>query len=1389
MNFTCHTTKKGTKVSNPLNTPRSLLHPRGVVGPARVRAFTGTGLPKTTRGTRAPARALVLLCALLGVLAFSAVPASAARGHVPQSSFGQEGSGAGELKEPMGLAVNESTGQATSGDVYVADYGNNRVQWFSFDAGTKKYEVAGQITAADGSGTGTLTVGSPTIEAVAVTLGSGVFVVGQSVSGAGVSGEAKIPVGAKITGVNLVAGTIEISSPVEGKAGAVESMVGLTAEQPLVKPQAIAVDNDPASPSFGDVYVTSGDVVGVGSGAYPEHVVDKFSPAGVFVGQIATTPELSVRPEPLERSFWAIEGLAVDQAGGLWFYEENEFDRHTGVDHFTSAEPNEWMGFQTIHAVEYGFVHGLARDSKGDLYLRDYEHAGEVAEYAANGELLNREVGGDPSSGVVYEGVAAETSTNDVYVDEASTIARFGPVASGNAPEVERFGSGVLPSAGCENERSCRGGLAVDSATGQVFAADFAGVVHVFALEEPAAPLVTNGSLTNVTDSSATLNAEVNPRSLTTEHDDTEWFVEYGPCASPSSCASSPYTEKTPVEAIAPDFEEHAVSALAQGLSADTPYHFRVVASNERGPAYGTEVQFSTRATGPFGLPDNRTWEMVSPPQKEGALIEPIEGAGDFGNGVIQAAASGDAMTYLTNEPTESGPQGYSNFVQVLSTRGAGGWSSSDLTLPHTAATGLSAGVGEEYRFFSEDLSHAVVQPFGAFVRSVSEEASEQTALLRTNYRAGEPGEPCTPASMSCFRPLVTDKEGYANDTTKPFQPFGEACTATLICGPVFMGGTADLSHVVLSSLVKLAPGGGGEGFGKEGLYEWNAGEPPAEQLKPVSLLPPNGGGEELPALKPLLGFSFFNDVRDAISSDGSRVFWSSSGQHLYMRDTAKGKTIQLDVPQPECEAKSECGEGAIDAEFQQASSNGNVVFFLDTQKLTANAAAYGDEHAGMADLYECEMTEDVCSLKDLTPSGAVMGRVVGASEDGSWVYFVADGVLAPGAVPGSCPNLSYTNGTAPHVLCNLYVRHGGVTSLVAVLSGEEPEDWRPLFDQMTARVSPDGRYVAFMSQRSLTGYDNADAASGVPDQEVYLYHAPENLATQSGSLVCASCNPTGARPHGVKYSTADTPHIPLAAGQNVWEPATWLAANVPSWTRFGNKSSLYQSRYLSNNGRLFFNSSDALVPKDGNGTEDVYEYEPQGVPEGEHVCTSSSASGSDVFKPGQTVTVEKGTPQEREVHVPAGCVALISSGESAQESAFLDASEGGGDVFFLTQSKLAPQDTDNALDIYDAQECTTLAPCPPQPAQSPAPCNTEASCKAAPSSQPAIFGPTGSATFSGPGNLAPPAIKTVTKKKTSACKKGYVKKKVKQKEQCVKKPKPKKRVKKKPATTRGASN
>jgi hypothetical protein len=204
--------------------------------------------------------------------------------------------------------------------------------------------------------------------------------------------------------------------------------------------------------------------------------------------------------------------------------------------------------------------------------------------------------------------------------------------------------------------------------------------------------------------------------------------------------------------------------------------------------------------------------------------------------------------------------------------------------------------------------------------------------------------------------------------------------------------------------------------------------------------------------------------------------------------------------------------------------------------------------------------------------------------------------------------------------------------------------------------------------------------------------------------------------------------------------PGRWLAGNVPQWTPLDGGSALYQSRYLSDSGRLFFDSSDGLVPADVNGKEDVYEYEPASVPTGSpYACSPTSTDGSDVFKPERTVKIEEGTAQEHEVHEGAGCVALISSGTSSEESAFLDASESGGDVFFLTTSKLAPRDLGDEYNIYDAHECTSESPCAPPEQVAPPPCETEASCKAAPSPQPEIYGAPSSMTFSGAGNITQP--------------------------------------------------
>lgn len=368
------------------------------------------------------------------------------------------------------------------------------------------------------------------------------------------------------------------------------------------------------------------------------------------------------------------------------------------------------------------------------------------------------------------------------------------------------------------------------------------------------------------------------------------------------------------------------------------------------------------------------------------------------------------------------------------------------------------------------------------------------------------------------------------------------------------------------------------------------------------------------------------------------------------------------------------------------------------------------------------------CNLSDLTANpaepAAVQGDVIGASADGSAVYFVAQGALTAGegAVQGNCGEHAALLASQS---CNLY-RYDtttGATRLVAVLSSADRPDWSAgeRLQQLTARVSPNGRYLAFMSERPLTGYDNRDAVSGVRDEEVFLYDA--GATAGQGRLLCASCNPTGARPLGVEGPL--NPPRDLFDTPGNW-PERWVAASIPGWSNTVENTARYQSRYLSDSGRLFFNANDALVPQDSNGTGDVYEFEP---PAGEGQPTSNDCStSSSSFRA-----------------VSGGCLSLISSGTSKQESAFLDASESGDDVFFLTASKLVPKDIDSARDVYDARvgggEPAIVKPveCSGDACQQPA--------------VPPVDATPGSLTFNGAGNAL-------------ECPKG----KVKQKDKCVKK-------------------
>jgi hypothetical protein len=1143
---------------------------------------------------------------LIACIAFAlwAGPAEAIRNHVFEKSFGVEGSGEGQFKEPAGVARNEA-----SGDIYVVDKGNNRVERFD---------------------------------------SAGVFIAQFNGSG-------------------------ELLN--EGKAAGSGGLPGETPTGRFSAPEAIAVDNAPESPSYGDVYVTD-----VGHG-----VIDKFSATGGYLGQLTGTceheSEIPAEACPASASktvvpFSRILGAATDRAGQLWVYQESG-----EIDNFSNAEANEFLSLRT-NPESFAAEPALAVDSHDNLYVKREFLGGLTTKLASSGTVLVENF----FSTLQRAGtLAVDLSSDEVYFDEADgehSVARL--TSSGGV--VEKFGAGQV---------SGGSGVAVDGVTGEVVVVDVvAAKVEVFVLEPSAAPTVDSESVSQVTGTSALLEGGVNPRGLLTEYHfeyDTAPYVE----------AQVPHGVRVPV----PDgeagsaFADSPFSLVVQGLSAGTVYHYRVVASNSLGEVVGPDRVFTTQgAPPPAGLADGRGWELVSPPNKHGISLESMDEEG----ALIQAAEDGHALTYIAKGPVNSETAGSRSSVntQLLSARGRTGWSTSDISTRHEEVAGVIVGSNiSEYKQFSSDLSVGLLEPAGATPLAPAVMGAHGE---RTPYRREANGA-YTPLVSAANTPAGVH---FAGEESKPGVFIGGVKAVTM---------TPDASSIVLTSRQPLT-----EGLTTTELssfFEWSGG-----QLKLVSLVPPasgtvcGGGGPAcVPAAEEGLAAGLGEEnrqVRGMVSNDGSRVVFDAekNGEtRLFLRDVVRGESVQLDAPA----AGVEPGSGT--PVFQLATADGSRVFFTDTARLTADATAKVGERSE-PDLYVCDIGvvagHLACSLRDLTVDGnasesaQVLGAVVGVGGGGRFVYFVANGALAPGAVHGNCPSKGEPFDEPASASCNLFVRDvdGGVTSLVAVVSARDAADWNAgrgeKLQQMTARVSPSGEFLAFMSTRPLTGFDNRDARSGERDAEVFEFDR------ERAGLVCVSCDPSGARPVGV-LDPAAQPGL-LVDRQRVGWQTQWLAGSLPGWTNTDNNHALYQSRYLSDAGRLFFNSPVGLVSSDGNGREDVYEFEPAG--------------------PGCTL--------------PAGCVALMSSGTSGEESAFLDASSTGNDVFFLSAAKLASGDIDGALDVYDARVCTVAEPCPSGVVSVPPACSTADSCRSAPAPQPDLFGAPASATFTGAGNVPSPPVK-----------------------------------------------
>jgi hypothetical protein len=1048
-----------------------------------------------------------------------------------------------------------------------------------------------------------------------------------------------------------------------------------------------------------------------------EHnVVDRFSTEGKYLSQISMLT-YSISPSKVVHGNNP-GGLALDAAGDVYVVYEEE-DQEGEV---TPARVVELSATGTfIRTVGTGGAKEVAVDrATGDVFVL---YATRVAEYDATGSLVSQFGPPNIASG---NSIAVDESSGDVYVSEGDTetgvesrVDVFGPAAT--APEVTTGGasglgettavvagvvdpeSGTLP-ASYQFEYSTSQS-ALEESKGSVSPSAPAGVgtgttpVPVSAsltgltpnrtyyyrllgfnenangtngrVEGEIASFVTTGPpevseafISDAGSSSVVFNALVNPSGLP-----TTYKVEYG--------TGTEYGSSTPEVTLgAQGHEGVAVAVTVSGLQPETTYHARLVASNADsiGATPGEDQAFVTFPVN-TGLPDGRVYELVTPLNNHDADIYSsawdAQDVSEHGTEAIvpfEAAASGEAVTYA-GDPSPEGngaSGGGTNANQYLATRSASGWSQQDIAPPgHNEAF---------YDAFSSELSTGILQ--------ADEVGKESTALLEE-----------APAG---YKMLYTRNNATGGERAL-FTGFEGTPPAPGTLTDQFAGASESFETLLFEASAALTPGAP-SGSGVNDLYESSGG-----RLSLVNEKPGEAGPEPdasfgapdntKPGSKDGQGGSDLGapDYSHDISADGSRVFWTGLKSHeLYMSEKG-AETVQVDAP------NEEVGGSGGGGQFWTASADGSRVFFTDTEKLTAEAnpePAKGSE-PGEPDLYEYDVEKpEGQRLSDLTVDRtagehADVHGVIGASEDGSYVYFVADGVLSEAAnaegekaKPGDCQfGVPHPPGE-----CDMYVWHEGAIEFVASLAesdgqgsiiNEEFEigDWVQGVGERTSEVTPGGGDVVFVSERRLTGYDNKGAS------EVYVYDAA------SRELSCASCDPSGER---IQLSSIFRSVTPLGG------------VLVPSYT--SNRT----PRWMSDDGdRVFFDSAVPLVPEDTNGLVDVYEWERDG-------------SGS--------------------CHTAGGCVSLLSGGKSDDNSYLLDASANGDNVFFVTRAQLLGEDQDETFNVYDARV---------EGAHPPAGTScSEAGCQGVPGAPP-IFATPSSVTFAGVGNFPPPApAKPATKPK-----------------------------------------
>jgi DNA-binding beta-propeller fold protein YncE len=787
-------------------------------------------------------------------------------------------------------------------------------------------------------------------------------------------------------------------------------------------------------------------------------------------------------------------------------------------------------------------------------------------------------------------------------------------------------------------------------------------------------PVISDDRLLSAAYAEATLKALVNPEGFATSYS-FQYTTEADFEAEGFEGAQS-----TPLASAGSQRKDHVAIANLTELSPGTTYRWRVLATNSSGETEGQVHAFHTYRTfapqtdcpnqafrtGPAAfLPDCRAYEMVSPIDKNGAdIANGLSGPGNPG-AYVQASVDGERLAYGTLFASFAGQPSSFKFNQYLASRNQEGWSNEGIRPPvrgHLCCEGLglSFGVIREFSAFSPDLCNAWLVDTQAPTLNADAQQGYPNLYRRDNCGA-DAGELQTLTASPPALPAGT-QAGYVNIHS-------------------VQGLSGDSRHAVFVARARLAPEAA-EGASTQ-IYDRFEG---ATRL--VSVLP-SGEANKTQAVVgsgPPGADVGSGNLDNAVSEDGSRVYWSALTPGLneigkiYLRTNPEQGIVGGECTKATKACTLAVSTG-IEAFFWTAAADGSKALFSEGAFETASAKLYE------FDLAKAEAEEPPRRLVAENVKG-----VAGASEDLSRIYFVSTAAL-----PGSGQNSEGEEAAAGKP--NLYLDESGAKSFVATLvAGDvgalEPGTPFPPYNlvsrepyERATRVTPDGSRIAFNSRAPLSGYDSTDPESGKPAVEVFSYEI-------GGELSCVSCNPGGARPGNVRELRLPyRPPFELNVASDV--PA---AAWIPTW-----EHKLHASNVMSEDGSsIFFNANDALIPRDTNGAQDVYQWQAAGSGD----CEEDSPS---YF------------PQN------GGCLHLISSGESPSESEFWEASPDGSNVFFTTASSLLPQDP-GSVDLYDARVEGGF----PQPSE-PAACEGEA-CQSPPGA-PNASTPASTA-FEGEGNV-----------------------------------------------------